>query len=99
MFRVLRCAQNPRQIPRPPFSCSHLRHSPSSIRRPFSMMTEDAVREPVDGPLVWIDCEMSGLDPKKYRLLEIAVRVSWILGFPLINFANEGYSHRRKAEA
>lgn len=25
-----------------------------------------------DGPLVWIDCEMTGLDPKKERLLEVA---------------------------
>ena len=26
------------------------------------------------GPLVWIDCEMTGLDPRRDRLLEIAVR-------------------------
>lgn len=25
------------------------------------------------GPLVWIDCEMTGLDPTKDRILEIAV--------------------------
>ena len=25
------------------------------------------------GPLVWIDCEMTGLDPKHDKLLEIAV--------------------------
>ncbi|CCV00576.1 unnamed protein product [Malassezia sympodialis ATCC 42132] len=25
-----------------------------------------------DGPLVWIDCEMTGLDPNKDRLLEVA---------------------------
>ena len=25
------------------------------------------------GPLVWIDCEMTGLDPRKDRILEIAV--------------------------
>ena len=30
----------------------------------------------VSGPLVWIDCEMTGLNPKKDRLLEIAVRSS-----------------------
>lgn len=29
-----------------------------------------------DGPLVWIDCEMTGLDPSKDKILEIAVRVS-----------------------
>ncbi len=26
-----------------------------------------------DGPLVWIDCEMTGLDYKNDRILEIAV--------------------------
>lgn len=26
-----------------------------------------------DGPLVWIDCEMTGLDYRKDKLLEIAV--------------------------
>lgn len=30
----------------------------------------------VENPLVWIDCEMSGLDPKKNRLLEIAVIIT-----------------------
>jgi oligoribonuclease len=28
-----------------------------------------------DGPLVWIDCEMTGLDYKKDRILEIAVTI------------------------
>jgi Exonuclease len=27
------------------------------------------------GPLVWIDCEMTGLNPRKDKILEIAVRV------------------------
>ena len=26
-----------------------------------------------DGPLVWVDCEMTGLDYRKDKLLEIAV--------------------------
>jgi oligoribonuclease len=29
-----------------------------------------------DGPLVWIDCEMTGLDYKNDRILEIAVSVA-----------------------
>ncbi|MEN9550964.1 MAG: hypothetical protein RI896_905, partial [Pseudomonadota bacterium] len=29
-----------------------------------------------DDNLVWIDCEMTGLDPEKERLLEIAVVVT-----------------------
>lgn len=29
-----------------------------------------------DGPLVWIDCEMTGLEPKRDRILEIAVIVT-----------------------
>lgn len=30
-----------------------------------------------DGPMVWIDCEMTGLNPRKDKILEIAVRISW----------------------
>jgi hypothetical protein len=26
-----------------------------------------------DGPMVWVDCEMTGLDPDKDKILEIAV--------------------------
>lgn len=29
-----------------------------------------------DGPLVWIDCEMTGLDPKTDRIIEIAVLIT-----------------------
>ncbi|KAH0834959.1 ribonuclease H-like domain-containing protein [Lanmaoa asiatica] len=29
-----------------------------------------------DGPLVWIDCEMTGLNPKQDKLLEIAVIIT-----------------------
>jgi len=29
-----------------------------------------------DGPLVWIDCEMTGLDPSKDRIIEIAVLIT-----------------------
>jgi oligoribonuclease (3'-5' exoribonuclease) len=28
-----------------------------------------------DGPLVWVDCEMTGLNPRKDKILEIAVRL------------------------
>lgn len=28
------------------------------------------------GPLVWVDCEMTGLNPRKDKILEIAVRLS-----------------------
>ena len=34
------------------------------------------MQKPLDyssGPLVWIDCEMTGLDPTKDKILEIAV--------------------------
>lgn len=31
-----------------------------------------------DGPLVWIDCEMTGLDPQKDKILEIAVRFEYV---------------------
>ncbi|KNZ74882.1 putative oligoribonuclease [Termitomyces sp. J132] len=29
-----------------------------------------------DGPLVWVDCEMTGLDPRKDKILEIAVIIT-----------------------
>lgn len=29
-----------------------------------------------DGPLVWIDCEMTGLNPKKDKILEVAVIIT-----------------------
>ncbi|KAG5639480.1 hypothetical protein H0H81_001602 [Sphagnurus paluster] len=29
-----------------------------------------------DGPLVWVDCEMTGLDPRKDKILEIAVLIT-----------------------
>lgn len=35
-----------------------------------------STQKPMDfqaGPLVWIDCEMTGLDPRKDKILEIAV--------------------------
>ena len=37
-----------------------------------------------DGPLVWIDCEMTGLDPQKDRILEIAVRFEYVVLFHVI---------------
>jgi Exonuclease len=45
-----------------------------SYIRPFranSSMTR--VLDFHDGPLVWVDCEMTGLDPRKDKILEIAV--------------------------
>ncbi|KAF7362201.1 Exonuclease domain-containing protein [Mycena venus] len=30
----------------------------------------------LDGPLIWIDCEMTGLDPDKDKILEIAVLIT-----------------------
>ncbi|KAF8161264.1 ribonuclease H-like domain-containing protein [Crassisporium funariophilum] len=29
-----------------------------------------------DGPLVWVDCEMTGLDPRKDKIIEIAVLIT-----------------------
>jgi len=29
-----------------------------------------------EGPLVWIDCEMTGLDPNKDKIIEIAVLIT-----------------------
>jgi len=38
--------------------------------------TEDAVLSKSDENIVWLDCEMSGLDPEKDKLLEIALVVT-----------------------
>ena len=35
-----------------------------------------AILDKSDQNLVWLDCEMSGLDPEKERLLEIAVVIT-----------------------
>lgn len=31
------------------------------------------------GPMVWIDCEMTGLEPRKDKIIEIAVRFLFCL--------------------
>jgi hypothetical protein len=52
-----------------------------------------------DGPLVWIDCEMTGLDPSKNKILEIAVRT--FEAPPLVEllpFKLEGPRYGRKSE-
>ena len=43
--------------------------------------------------LVWIDCEMSGLDPEKERLLEIAVVVTGPQLEPRIEGPEIGRAH------
>jgi len=46
------------------------------IPRTGSALTSMATLGPMNfsaGPIVWVDCEMSGLNPRKDRLLEIAV--------------------------
>ena len=53
--------------------------TPSSTASPASPASSDAVPTTLtksDQNLVWIDCEMSGLDPEKERLLEIAVVIT-----------------------
>jgi DNA polymerase III epsilon subunit-like protein len=42
----------------------------SIVVAPSQTLPDDAN----DGPLVWIDCEMTGLDPSKDKIIEIAVR-------------------------
>lgn len=42
----------------------------------LNLMSEPRPLNAEDGPLVWIDCEMTGLNPKKDVLLEIAVIIT-----------------------
>ena len=59
-----------------------LDEAPSPDRRQWQAMSETvltpvaAVLAKSDLNLVWLDCEMSGLDPERERLLEIAVIVT-----------------------
>ncbi|KAI6095360.1 ribonuclease H-like protein, partial [Pisolithus croceorrhizus] len=53
----------------------------SIVRNKFPAMTLSSITTPVPlnfqaGPIVWVDCEMTGLDPKKDKLLEIAVLIT-----------------------
>ena len=48
----------------------------SSSNIPANQPQAEAILAKSDENLVWIDCEMTGLDPEKERLLEIAVVVT-----------------------
>ncbi|KAG0702901.1 ribonuclease H-like protein [Suillus ampliporus] len=54
--------------------------SPSSLQNPrFRSLRIMAPQTPLDldsGPMVWIDCEMTGLDPRRDKILEIAVLIT-----------------------
>ena len=44
-----------------------------------------------DSPLVWVDCEMTGLAPGKDKLLEIAVRTALLYTFSSLTVS--GHCH------
>lgn len=46
----------------------------------------------ISGPLVWIDCEMTGLDARTDTILEIAVGASTVKLRQLMQFSI-GYHH------
>jgi len=46
---------------------------PRNIR--FLKMSPQTPLDFQSGPMVWIDCEMSGLDPRRNKILEIAVSI------------------------
>ncbi|KAI9064529.1 ribonuclease H-like protein [Trametes sanguinea] len=48
---------------------------PSTIRT-FRSGMESQPLDRAAGPLVWVDCEMTGLDPKTDKILEIAVLIT-----------------------
>ena len=48
----------------------------ANTHAPLPSDNHDATLSKSDDNLVWIDCEMTGLDPEKERLLEIAVVVT-----------------------
>ncbi len=48
----------------------------ANTQAPLPSNAPDVILSKSDDNLVWIDCEMTGLDPEKERLLEIAVVVT-----------------------
>lgn len=48
----------------------------ANTQAPLPSDATDVTLSKSDDNLVWIDCEMTGLDPEKERLLEIAVVVT-----------------------
>jgi DNA polymerase III epsilon subunit-like protein len=52
-------------------TCQHRNTLPLASSTVLPIMTQ--VLTAADGPLVWIDCEMTGLDSKTDKILEIAV--------------------------
>lgn len=52
----------------------------------------------LDGPLVWIDCEMTGLNHRKDKILEIAVRLFYFFKFNIRSLVHIilGSHHERK---
>ena len=64
-----------RAILRSPVAHNAFRHG--SLRQTSIRTFRKMDSQGISGPLVWIDCEMTGLSPKKDKLLEIAVRSSF----------------------
>ncbi|KAF5383405.1 hypothetical protein D9757_006123 [Collybiopsis confluens] len=56
-------------------SASNSRHYSKKVVFKQRMATKKAL-DAAAGPMVWIDCEMTGLDPKKDKILEIAVLIT-----------------------
>ncbi|QSL66972.1 hypothetical protein MERGE_001359 [Pneumocystis wakefieldiae] len=48
----------------------------NSILRKSLTIKSLATRIMIQNPMIWVDCEMSGLDPEKHELLEIAVLIT-----------------------
>jgi hypothetical protein len=68
----LRIVPNRGFIPRPTYSKRYL--ATRILPLLGSRMSEvKPLYTGAENPLVWVDCEMSGLDPRRNRLLEIAV--------------------------
>jgi len=71
------CPNSWRTLPSPqtPISISFVRQKVTHCTQAL----DTVMQKPLDvdaGPLVWIDCEMTGLDPRKDRILEIAVLIT-----------------------
>lgn len=63
---------------------------PSPLQAAARRTLHSNMQKPLDfnaGPLVWIDCEMTGLNPRKDKILEIAVGRTYRARWDQVNLA------------
>ena len=96
-FRRSPLLQAGSRLPKNGLSYSTLAPTPSSLgpiplHLSISKMP-DAALTYEDGPLVWVDLEMTGLDPKRDKIMEIAVRICLFI-LPVVSHDRSNVTER-----